>query len=215
MIELQVLKQRSRKAMGAVHEEVGEMAMRLIEQAYELGIFVQISSGYRSLSEQARLYGQGRPNYYWRGKKYGAPGNIVTKAKPGQSVHNSGRAIDFFLVSPDGRTALWQVDEKWRKVAAIGKRLGFRWGGDWKSFPDYPHLEWNGRKRSAVVRRGDSGSRVKDVQQRLIRMGYSLGRYGADGRFGPITESAVRQFQEDHAIEIDGIVGPETWQFLG
>ena len=33
---------------------------------------------------------------------------------------------------------------KWQRVAAIGKELGFKWGGDWSSFKDYPHLEMTG-----------------------------------------------------------------------
>src|SRR5690606_33820569 len=92
---------------------------------------VQISSGYRSNAEQQKLYNQGRTT----------PGNIVTNARPGQSVHNYGLAIDFFLVSDDGNRALWTVNNKWKRVAAIGKSMGFQWGGDWKSFPDYPHLD--------------------------------------------------------------------------
>lgn len=35
----------------------------------------------------------------------------------------------------------------WAGVAAIGKAMGFTWGGDWKSFPDNPHFQWdNGGK---------------------------------------------------------------------
>lgn len=31
----------------------------------------------------------------------------------------------------------------WAAAAAIGKRMGFTWGGDWKSFPDNPHFQWD------------------------------------------------------------------------
>ena len=58
------------------------------------GFTVQISAGYRSLEEQATLYGQGRV-YSYNGKNYSnlAKPN-VTNAKPGQSYHNYGLAID-------------------------------------------------------------------------------------------------------------------------
>ena len=31
-----------------------------------------------------------------------------------------------------------------QKCADIAKRIGFEWGGDWKSFPDRPHFQWSG-----------------------------------------------------------------------
>lgn len=121
--------------MGAgIHSVVKESAIEMIKQAYKEGIYVQITSGYRSFAEQNKLYAQGRT----------APGKIVTNAKGGQSNHNYGLAIDYVLLSADGKKALWTVNEKWRRVAQIGKSLGFSWGGDWKSFKDCPHLEMMG-----------------------------------------------------------------------
>ncbi|ARI79112.1 hypothetical protein HM131_04580 [Halobacillus mangrovi] len=201
--------------MGDVEERVAEKAAQLISMAYMEGIFVQISSGYRSLEEQARLYGKGRPSYSWNGRNYGQSGNIVTYAKPGESIHNKGRAIDFFLVSKDGRTALWKVDKNWYRVGAIGKSLGFTWGGDWKSFKDYPHLELAPESSSStVLKRGDRGEEVKKLQRQLKELGYSLGGYGVDGSFGKITASSVRDFQKDAGIKVDGIAGPITRKIL-
>ncbi|KHE71681.1 peptidoglycan-binding protein [Halobacillus sp. BBL2006] len=211
MIELVELIERSMKNMGNVEKVVEEKATQLVSIAYREGIYVQISSGYRSLAEQARLYGKGRPFFVWKGKNYGKKGKIVTYAKPGESIHNKGRAIDFFLVSKDGRTALWKVDERWHRVGAIGKSLGFSWGGDWKTFKDYPHLELASQKStSTVLKRGDQGKVVKQLQQQLNQLGYSLGKYGVDGSFGRITELAVSQFQKDAKITVDGIAGPIT-----
>ncbi|MDM5321214.1 M15 family metallopeptidase [Bacillus altitudinis] len=134
-IGLQTLIDRSIRNMGAgIHSVVKESAIEMIKQAYKEGIYVQITSGYRSFAEQNKLYAQGRT----------APGKIVTNAKGGQSNHNYGLAIDYVLLSADGKKALWTVNEKWRRVAQIGKSLGFSWGGDWKSFKDYPHLEMMG-----------------------------------------------------------------------
>ncbi|MCA0971529.1 M15 family metallopeptidase [Halobacillus litoralis] len=211
MIKLETLKQRSRKRMGQVETIVLKKALHVIELSYEEGVFVQISSGYRSWEEQAGLYGQGRPDYVWNGKAYGSGGPIVTYARPGESVHNEGRAVDFFLVTRDGTKALWEVDENWRRVAEIAKSLGFRWGGDWTSFRDYPHLEWP-ESRKATLKRGDTGAGVSEIQRRLDALGYCL---QIDGRFGPQTEGVVKQFQEDHAVDVDGIVGPVTKELLG
>ena len=43
------------------------------------------------------------------------------------------------------------------QAAAIAKEMGFEWGGDWKSFPDRPHLQWSahGTYTSAMVRAGN------------------------------------------------------------
>ncbi|MGM0877004.1 MAG: peptidoglycan-binding domain-containing protein [Bacillota bacterium] len=57
---------------------------------------------------------------------------------------------------------------------------------------------------------GDSGAFVRDIQQELIKAGYRLSRYGADGEFGEETENAVMKFQRDHNLSVDGLVGPVT-----
>ena len=64
------------------------------------------------------------------------------------------------------------------------------------------------------LRKGDKGEGVKAVQILLIGRGYSCGGTGADGDFGGNTEKAVRAFQTDCEIEVDGIVGADTMSRL-
>lgn len=54
-----------------------------------------------------------------------------------------------------------------------------------------------------TLRRGATGPHVRYLQAKLV--------IEADGYFGPQTEAAVRQFQRDHALVPDGIVGPKSW----
>ncbi|MCX4698452.1 serine/threonine-protein kinase [Streptomyces sp. NBC_01352] len=61
---------------------------------------------------------------------------------------------------------------------------------------------------------GDKGQRVVQVQCMLTKRGYSVGGSGVDGQFGEDTESAVRLFQSDKGLEVDGDVGPNTWAGL-
>ena len=65
-----------------------------------------------------------------------------------------------------------------------------------------------------TVRKGDSGNAVKILQLVLVAYEYNIGKYGADGDFGSDTESAVRQFQKNSGISVDGIVGNDTWSEL-
>lgn len=63
-----------------------------------------------------------------------------------------------------------------------------------------------------LIRHADRGEAVRDVQGRLVRLGYAS--VGPDGAFGTPTLQAVRAFQRDRGLAADGIVGPETWRAL-
>ena len=65
-----------------------------------------------------------------------------------------------------------------------------------------------------TLRRGDKGPYVVDMQTKLNRLGYDLGPCGIDGDFGRATEKAVKAFQGDHGLKVDGICGPTTWAAL-
>ncbi|MEH7095309.1 M15 family metallopeptidase [Neobacillus vireti] len=119
---------------------VKERSDQLIQQAAKKGIEVVVTDGFRSAADQDQLYKQGRTT----------GGNIVTNAKGGESYHNFGLAIDFALETPSG-DVIWDREydrnengvADWTEVVQMAKALGFDWGGDWKGFKDYPHLEMN------------------------------------------------------------------------
>ena len=64
-----------------------------------------------------------------------------------------------------------------------------------------------------VIRPGDSGDDVRDVQTRLAGLGYRI-EPDAAGTFDPSTEAAVRAFQQARGLVVDGIVGAGTWTEL-
>ncbi len=63
-----------------------------------------------------------------------------------------------------------------------------------------------------VLRRGDRGDAVLDLQRRLTERGYPL---ALDGDFGAITEFAIRHLQQAASLAMDGVVGPRTWAVIG
>ncbi len=67
-------------------------------------------------------------------------------------------------------------------------------------------------EKRPVLREGDSGDYVYALQQMLISIGYLVD--AADGKFGPKTAAAVRAFQRDNRLTVDGIVGISTWRAL-
>jgi N-acetylmuramoyl-L-alanine amidase len=68
-------------------------------------------------------------------------------------------------------------------------------------------------RRSTILRFGATGDAVRDLQHRLTDSGNSTGDDPA-GTFGAGTELAVRGFQEQRGIRVDGICGHETWTAL-
>jgi len=101
------------------------------------GVICRFTHTLRTIEEQNKLYAQGRTT----------KGQIVTNAKGGQSFHNFGCAIDICLIV-DGK-ATWERGKDFDRdnqpdfmeVVKIFKKYGWFWGGDFKTFKDYPHFE--------------------------------------------------------------------------
>jgi hypothetical protein len=60
---------------------------------------------------------------------------------------------------------------------------------------------------------GSKGDDVAFVQGRLVDQGFDPGPI--DGDFGPVTDAAVRSFQQARGLDVDGVVGPQTLAALG
>lgn len=63
---------------------------------------------------------------------------------------------------------------------------------------------------TTILRKGSAGPEVKSLQKKLLQIGYYLGSYGADGDYGDATVTAVRKFQKDNSLTVDGEAGPNT-----
>src|SRR5919199_2414818 len=70
-----------------------------------------------------------------------------------------------------------------------------------------------------TLRRGATGTYVEELQRDLNQWITTAHPAGlkvlvTDGSLGPLTEAAVRAFQQAHGLTADGIVGPQTWRVL-
>lgn len=103
----------------------------LIAKLKEHGINCVVTSGLRSIQQQNMLYAQGRTS----------PGQIVTKAKGGESPHNFALAADLCPLDKDGKLWWMAPDDVWNVMHLVGEQLGLRSGYDFKSIKDNPHFE--------------------------------------------------------------------------
>lgn len=102
------------------------------------GLNVLITQTKRDNEYQAYLYAQGRTR----------PGSIITNSRT-TTFHGAGLAVDF---CENIRGHEYDDASFFRNVAIIAKAMGFSWGGDWKGFPDNPHLQWDDRGRYTTAR---------------------------------------------------------------
>ena len=61
-----------------------------------------------------------------------------------------------------------------------------------------------------MLSNGSRGDEVKKLQTSLINAGYNVGSSGADGIYGSNTAAAVKKYQQDNGLDVDGIAGDQT-----
>lgn len=106
-----------------------------VERCRAAGLNVLVTNTVRDREYQAYLYEQGRTR----------PGGIVTNSPvPTFHADTSGLAFDF-CKNVKGH----EYDDRdfFYQAAAIAKKMGFSWGGDWRTFQDLPHIQWDDGKR--------------------------------------------------------------------
>ncbi|MEG4326899.1 peptidoglycan-binding domain-containing protein [Microcoleus sp. herbarium5] len=70
------------------------------------------------------------------------------------------------------------------------------------------------RHHKRILKHGSRGADVKKLQKLLNARGLSPHPIAIDGVFGPTTEDAVKRFQRQADIPVDGVVGGKTWDRL-
>lgn len=106
------------------------------------------------------------------------------------------------------------VEAKGRAYGVVSSSVS----SSWNAFGRLP-IKWDDEPKqyvlTRILKKGCKGDDVKELQKKLMSLGYKLPRYGADGDFGKETDKYVRQFQVDKKLKADGIVGKNTCEKLG
>lgn len=150
--------------------DVAHNCRAFIQRCAAEGLPVLVVETVRDLEYQASLYAQGRTK----------AGKIVTNQKtPSFHWDKVGLAFD---ICKNVKGHEYDDANFFRRCGAIGKEMGFSWGGDWTSLPDKPHFQWDdgGRYTAAMVRKGQlprtmplykevSKAMTKDEAKRILK----------------------------------------------
>ena len=125
----------SSRDVNLLRSDVAENCRRWLARCRSAGLNVLITNTVRDAEYQAWLYEQGRTR----------PGSIVTNGKLPTFHHvDAGLAFDF---CKNVKGQEYSDAAFFQDAAAIAKEMGFSWGGDWKSFVDLPHIQWDDGRR--------------------------------------------------------------------
>jgi peptidoglycan L-alanyl-D-glutamate endopeptidase CwlK len=122
--------------------QVAALCHRFVEECENQGITVLITCTLRTREEQTALYAMGRTK----------PGNRVTNAKAGQSLHQYGVAFDFVPLI-HGK-AVWNNAELFERCGEIGEKVGLQWSGRFLTFRENAHFEFKGGHNLAYFQKG-------------------------------------------------------------
>lgn len=144
------------------------------------------------------------------------------------SNHSWGTAIDLTLQGKLDVRGDNRVQIGLEKIAPIFNRHGWFWGAGFRTedgmhfeVSDEKIREWHaggifgnrpGPQPEPVLSIGDRGPDVRQLQEKLNERGAGL---VVDDIFGRNTQAAVMAFQAANGLEVDGLVGRETWRALG
>jgi murein L,D-transpeptidase YcbB/YkuD len=164
-----------------------------LEKAKELGL--RLTSSYRTPEHDKRVGGSGKGDHV-QGEAYDFAGAYARMEQLAEWAHKSGMFSQVIFKDKDYRT---------------GRHIG--------GHQDHVHIAWDSKKNpSASVDRdekfnenqkeGSAGAVTMAIQAMLAAM---YGEIKVDGKFGNQTEAAVKRFQKESKLLVDGIVGDKTW----
>lgn len=139
------LSKRSIERLEGVAPDMVEVIKDAITNSpYDFGI--PQYGGLRTTEDQQELYAKGRTDFSTHQKPVTYVDGINKKSNHQARQDGYGHAFDIYIYDHETKRASWNID-KLTEVANHIKKVAARhgivisWGGDWKSFKDYPHFE--------------------------------------------------------------------------
>lgn len=152
---------------------------------------------------------------HWGWLGYPSVDTMVEKARSG--LEGQLELMLRYIKKADLLAALQRLD--WRAFARGYNGPGYERHGyhtklqhAYKRYsPDAGMPDLSARHRPLVLRQGDSGEAVEELQKLLRSKNVWV---ETDGDFGPLTRIAVETFQRKSGLAVDGIAGPKTFRVL-
>lgn len=128
---------RHSRDIGDLRADVAENCRALLALAEKRGLRALVTETVRDDAYQKMLAEKG----------YAAKGTVT----PSFHAEHAGLAFD---ICKNEKGHEYDDPVFFERMGALGKKVGFSWGGDWKGFPDRPHFQWdaNGAYTGVMVR---------------------------------------------------------------
>lgn len=127
---------------------------------------------------------------------------------PGVAVRMAGH-VGVYI--GDGEVVEWRGFAHGCVITKVRERKWLHWymlpWVDYADIQDDEVVRDVGTLGSRLLKKGRKGEDVRMLQELLMELGYSLPDGGADGDFGEETKKAVKEFQKDHELDVDGQYG--------
>lgn len=187
-VQIDELLKGSRKQLDGLWKpfsvRVEELIVNVAKRGYGYGLFM----GERTMPEQAAIYAQGRDtlaNVNFLRKAAGLPAigaggnNVVTKLR--FSWHNlkcAGDMVRDANLDKIGIQWTWADNKSYVVIGEEAKKLGLEWGGFWKAFKDYPHVQLTGGLdlKIAITIYNQSGvdAVLEEVRKKLLAQNWNF-----------------------------------------
>ncbi|ABX41575.1 peptidoglycan-binding protein [Lachnoclostridium phytofermentans] len=209
-----------------------DVAGKKYPSTMKLSIHKKLADGVSSIFKEIYDLPMKFPVKTMLGFSYRKVGGVGLSQSTLLSIHSFGAAIDINPGDYDNDYFLGKGNDLRNRsnpycipdeVIEIFASYGWFWGGDFEISADTMHFQYLGLEflsyqgknpfRELKYKDGTvmSGIDVKNLQQRLNRLGYKV---TVDGTYGKNTETVIKKFQKDNKLKETGVVNYSTWEKL-